>query len=250
MKNNFDVKEVQAKLLEMGKSIADILSAHNIPYMITFGTLLGAVRHGGFIPWDDDFDFYLFADTYDKALKILKKELPPDFIVEDEENEPLYFHGWAHVKDLYSEVYCEEFPQDNIYSHHGISVDLYKATEMKECELEDFIVNEHIAYLSRKLKHELISKVDYDKKVNMLRGNLAKQEKSISNKKLYGLPCKEKRMEYDDVMPLKKYKFEGYEFWGPNNYDNILKSFYGDYLTLPPEKDRTTHYSYVKFLDK
>ena len=54
-----DIKRVQKRLLEMGTVIARILEKHDIPYMITFGTLLGAVRHHGFIPWDDDFDIFL-----------------------------------------------------------------------------------------------------------------------------------------------------------------------------------------------
>ena len=121
-----DIKRVQKRLLEIGKNIATILESNNIPYIITFGTLLGAVRHGGFIPWDDDFDFFLFDDIYDKAIELLRKNLPNDMFLEDEKSELKYFHGWAHVKDMNSEVYCEQFPQDNLYNHHGLSVDLYK----------------------------------------------------------------------------------------------------------------------------
>ena len=55
-----EVKRVQETLLKMAKTIAGILEANDIPYMIAFGTLLGAVRHIVFIPWDDDFEFYLF----------------------------------------------------------------------------------------------------------------------------------------------------------------------------------------------
>ena len=80
-----DIKRVQNRLLEMGKVIADILERNNIPYMITFGTLLGAVRHGGFIPWDDDFDMFLFEDSYEKAMEVLSKELPMDMFLENKD---------------------------------------------------------------------------------------------------------------------------------------------------------------------
>ena len=76
MENSFDIKRVQNRLLEMAKATAAILEKNNIPYQIAFGTLLGAVRHGGFIPWDDDFDFLLFDDSYDKATEALARELP------------------------------------------------------------------------------------------------------------------------------------------------------------------------------
>ena len=115
-----DVKKVQARLLEMAKAIRDVLEAHNIPYFITYGTLLGAVRHQGFIPWDDDFDFYLFDDTYDMAIEVLRAELPEGLFVEDAKSEPKYFHGWAHVKDMNSYTECELFPQDGCYAHKGL----------------------------------------------------------------------------------------------------------------------------------
>ena len=125
-----EVKRVQETLLKMAKTIAGILEANDVPYMIAFGTLLGAVRHKGFIPWDDDFDFYLFDESYDKAIEILRDNLPKDMFLEDEKSEPLFFHAWAHVKDVYSIAECQEYPQDSLYQHKGISVDIYRTKKM------------------------------------------------------------------------------------------------------------------------
>ena len=68
------LKKVQGRLLEMAKSICSILEKNDIPYMLAVGTLLGAVRHQGFIPWDDDFDIFIFDDVYEDAIKCLRKE--------------------------------------------------------------------------------------------------------------------------------------------------------------------------------
>lgn len=243
------LKRTQNRLTEMAVIISKILEENDIPYMITFGTLLGAVRHNGFIPWDDDFDFFLFADSYEKAITILRNNLPPNLFLEDEKTEPLYFHGWAHVKDLNSEVVCDEFPQDSLYAHHGLSVDLYIAKEMKECELEQYVAEEHIAYLTRKLNKELIKLDDYNEKVNQIKSKLEQLPVCNSEKKVFGLNVPEKRMEYDDVFPLKRYMFGEYTFYGPSNADNILKCFYGNYMQLPPKENRTPHYSSVVFKD-
>ncbi|MBQ4477168.1 MAG: GNAT family N-acetyltransferase [Bacteroidales bacterium] len=244
-----DILRVQNCLLEMGNIIARVFEKHNIPYMITFGTLLGAVRHGGFIPWDDDFDFFLFDDTYEYAIEILRKELPDNLFLEDEKSEPLYFHGWAHVKDLNSEVYYEQFPQDNTYSHHGLSVDLFRCKKMKMSELCQYRKIQVEEYLQRKVLHRLISNEEYVKKLEFLTTKIESEEKDTisSNTEILAMAVPERYMEYKDVFPLKKYQFDKYLFYGPKDFDKILKHFYGDYMSLPKEENRIPHYSKVIF---
>lgn len=244
-----DLKRVQKKLLEMGKNIASILESNDIPYIITFGTLLGAVRHGGFIPWDDDFDFFLFDDTYDAAIELLRKELPKDMFLEDEKSESKYFHGWAHVKDMNSEVYCEQFPQDNLYNHHGLSVDLYKCKRIHSSELLDYRIVEMKKYLKRKLDKGIIDLSSYNLQRDILKEAIEKEEKNnpIEDSFIYGMAVKERFMFAKDIFPLKKYLFDGVEFWGPNDSNSILKHFYGDYMQLPSEENRIPHYSKVVF---
>ncbi len=245
------ITKVQKRLSEMGIIIAGILEKYDIPYMITFGTLLGAVRHNGFIPWDDDFDFFLFDDIYDSAIEILRKELPHDLFVEDNKSEPLFFHGWAHVKDLNTEVFCEQFPQDNSYSHHGLSVDLYRCKRMKMSELCDYRKKEAKAYLERKLKHNFISELDFLARLEKIYEQIDVEEKNTidSNIDILAMAVKERYMKCEDVFPLKKYKFGDYSFLGPKNPEAILTHFYGDFMSLPKEKDRIPHYSTIKFLN-
>lgn len=250
-----DVRKVQMRLLDIAKAIKEILERHDIPYFITYGTLLGAVRHKGFIPWDDDFDFYLFDDTYAKAVECLKKELPADYFLENEESEPLYFHGWAHVKDIHSETKCELFPQDSSYAHKGISVDLYRTICMNESNYERYRAEEHLAYIERRRKHGLITEEDYrqrqekqlaalelikDKKPDETAKNIYSEISIYKNKGLYP----------DELFPLKQYQFEDTSFLGPNKPEAQLTRCYGDYMQLPPVDKRKPHYSEVIFFNK
>lgn len=248
-----DVKKVQDRLLEMAVVIRDILESNNIPYFITYGTLLGAVRHQGFIPWDDDFDYYLFDDSYEDAMAVLKAELPIDMFLENWDTEPMYFHSWAHVKDVNSYAVCDLFPQDGKYTHHGISVDLYRLKKISDNSVPLYRLEENIAYLNRRKAKSLITSTDYAIKIhelNRVRNQFLNNNTEVgSNKMVFAtvLPILEK-MQVDDILPLKDYIFEDHLFKGPNNADIFLSSRYGDYMQLPSEDERKPHYSSVVFL--
>lgn len=252
-----DIKRVQSRLLEMAKVVHGILDSNSIPYVITYGTLLGAVRHGGFIPWDDDFDIYLFDDTYEQAMEVLSKQLPDDLFLENEDTEPKYFHGWAHIKDLHTEAICELYPQDGQYLHHGLCIDLYKATKIRREELTLFQLQQRLDYYKRKYNKGLMTEIDYSHQSQATINEIEKEKNRIknyiennSNPYIYGFMSLDGDMfEIDEVYPIKKYQFEDTEFCGPNTYDSFLRRCYGDYMQLPPDDKRKPHYSSVVFYD-
>lgn len=94
-----------------------------------------------------------------------------------------------------------------------------------------------------------IGKNEFEEKIAMLNDKITNIEPNISDKQIFGMSFPEPGMEVDKVFPLKKIKFEDTEFYAPSDSDSILKGFYGDYMKLPPEKDRIPHYDFVKFLD-
>ena len=250
-----NIKLIQDRLLEMAKAITHILENNNIPYFLAWGSLLGAVRHKGFIPWDDDFDLYLFSDTYDKAIELLRNELPNDMFVEDEKSEPLYFHGWAHVKDINSQTTCELFPQDGVYAHKGISIDLYKTTKVKESQEKIFLTEEHISYLNRRYSKGLIDILEYTERINKLEAQLKELKETVEkteyDNEIYACPPQGSNNEFfypNELFPLKKYKFEDTQFLGPANAEVFLARSYNHYLQLPPKDKRLPHYSDVTFL--
>ncbi|MCR4612050.1 MAG: LicD family protein [Lachnospiraceae bacterium] len=247
------IQQIHDRLYHMAKTIIAILENHKIPYSIAYGTLLGAVRHKGFIPWDEDFDMWLFEDSYDEAMKVLREELPEDMFLENEESEPKYFHAWAHVKDLKSEVSHKRFIQDGCYMHHGLYIDLYKLWKVKEREVRKFLNNENRRYILRRKEVGLIDEEEYKKRMSILEEDEEKERinKSESDEEVYALlnvyKCKIMYAKY--VFPLKKYRFEDSYFFGINQAERFLTDLYGDYMTPTPPGERKRGLDSVKIFE-
>ncbi|EXY98301.1 licD family protein, partial [Bacteroides fragilis str. 3998 T(B) 4] len=93
------LRKQQERMFEMLCVIDDICVKNEINYWLSGGTLLGAVRHGGFIPWDDDLDIQLMKDDYNKLLGLLKTELPEQYQLQTSKTDRNYFARYAKVRD-------------------------------------------------------------------------------------------------------------------------------------------------------
>lgn len=249
-----DILKLQKRLLEMAKATTSILDENGYHYMMAFGTLLGAVRHNGFIPWDDDFDMFIFADEYDAAIQCLRDNLPEDIIVHDKKTDPIYWPAWSRLRDLHSRTYTDKFPDDRFYKYTGINLDLYRLKKMKRNEVALWKKKSNIEFLVRKHEVGVLPDDQYEEQfdewttdyVELLQKKTAESD---LNDEVYSalnrtLP---NPIAAGDVFPLKKYKFEDTEFWGPNNADNVLKISFGDYMQIPPFEQRLPHCSGVEF---
>ena len=254
-----DIKKVQARILELAIAVRDILETNDIPYILTYGTLLGAVRHKGFIPWDDDFDLFIFDEKYDEAILLLKKYLPNDMMIEDKETEPMFFHGWARLKDNKTIVNYALSNDNYLYKNKGLGVDLFRPKRMKEYEEQRYRLLEHLAYLKRKIDLGIRSESELSGKIEELKSLLKDEEESVARMgylqrfqtpDVYTFSIVPSRYYLQDLFPLKKYEFEGTCFYGPNNPGPFLTCCYGDYMQLPPVEQRRVHSIDVTFLEE
>lgn len=240
------VKYVQNRLLEMALIATNILDKNGFKYCIAYGTLLGAIRHNGFIPWDDDFDIYLFDDEYDAAVQCLRNNLPSDIVVHDKMNDPIYWPAWSRLRDLNTECFATLYPDDNAYKYRGINLDLYRIKKVDISEVLLYRKRENIEFLCRKKSSGLLSEEAFIKMFNqwtkeynkLLNGNQNKTE----YREVYTFCADNFYFEKDDILPLRKYTFENCTFYGPNNPDNVLKKAFGDYMTIPEYNKRMPHY--------
>lgn len=249
-----NIKKVQKRLLQMAKTTCSILEENGFHYFLTFGSLLGAIRHKGFIPWDDDFDLFLFEDEYEAAMECLRGHLPEDMILQDKKSDSAYYADWAKVRDLKSEIVSEFYPSDNGQMFRGIGVDLYKLKKIKREEIDVHWKREHIEFLVRKHdkgftdNHEFAEKFD-DWCREYVEASNARPLPTAEEDYVYAFVVFIKWMELDEVWPLKQYEFEDTKFWGPANFDAILTRTYGDYRKVPEFENRRPHCKSVKFFE-
>ncbi len=126
------VKSVQAKILKTMKYIDGLCRDNGITYYIMGGTALGAIRHGGFIPWDDDLDIFMTPSEYEKFKACFEKENSEQFILQEWRTTPDYLE-YAKVR-MNGTTFIEECYKDCLDMHHGIYVDimiLHKVPESK-----------------------------------------------------------------------------------------------------------------------
>ena len=256
-----EINECHKLLLNIAKEFDRICTKHNIPYYMLGGTMLGAVRHKGFIPWDDDMDFGIPREFYNQFKEICKTELNTRYKFINEDNSEYAILGIGKIIDtntLMQEIYsidCDEkiginidiFPLDYTNSSKGI-FSLNKRMRMLFKLQKLLFVNSDnrkgimkwIAKFARIIlplnKKTLIS---YINKKFLIR-NKSKRNKYIFNvagawgtkelipKAIFGEPT--------------KYRFEDIELYGVEDYDKYLRSLYSDYNQLPPENKRHIHF--------
>ncbi len=235
------LRDVQLSALKILKEIDRVCKEHKLTYWIDFGTLLGAVRHEGFIPWDDDIDICMVRDDYERFVEIFNKntkdtKLKANLFI-DKVGE--VFIKVAHI-DTPELLFVDIFPIDYLYK------------EMNDSEKFDF--SNTIKKIQKQIRRCKFKNINERKNIfSKLRddniSNLQKVDE-IKPTLFYGLEyyhvthpfcC----FDYDTIFPLKNILFEGYEFPTVNDYDIYLTMIFGDYMTLPKRLHNHNDFSKV-----
>lgn len=245
------LRKAQLRMLDMMKFVDKICQKNNIPYWLDSGTLLGAIRHNGFIPWDDDVDMGMMRKDIPKFIKAVKKETNnTQFIIQTRANDPGFMQEWPVLRDLKSE-YIQDTQLHNLRKYRGLQIDLFPFDSgifrfllvwgqflniMKCNEIEK--------------KHFLRAKIIDQTCAHFLFPIWRLLKISQHHKNLlcctYGCGY-EIFINQNNIFPLKKHNFEGYEFNIPCNYDIYLKKIYGNnYMDLPSEDKRFAHTTEIK----
>lgn len=243
-----ELRRFQLRMLEILKVVDRICREHDIPYWLSCGTLLGAVRHGGFIPWDDDMDIEVRKEDYKRLLKVLEKELPENYAIHNFKTDKAFFFQFSKVRDLHSSM-KEAKDVDIDYKYKGAFIDIFPMEYVSDTSA---VISNKIFMSTFKTMNVLrLKKVKGRSLIIYLLHIFVLMVSSIcrlipvteKNKCLASL-CLDfaYKIKDEELFPLRAIKFEGYEFWAPNKIDVYLKSYFGNnYMELPEEKNRIWH---------
>ena len=258
--NKNDLKKVHEIELEILDEIVRICDKNNLTYFLTYGTLLGAVRHKGFIPWDDDLDIGMPREDYEKFLECCKNELSNKFLLDNKDTNKKYYLNFTKIRKI-GTVMEQDF-QINYNGPKGIWIDIFP--------YDDAIYNKGKVEANKKKIKLIFSILHYKSgfflgnKLLWIKKILGFIAKPINNKMLLEYQDRlmkkdyKKNCEYiisyaseygvsrelvlkQKYFPVKKIEFEGKKYSAPNCYKDILINIYGDYMKLPPKEERRTH---------
>ena len=269
------LRKVQLSMLEIAKEIKRVCDENGINYFLDSGTLLGAVRHKGFIPWDDDMDIGMLRSDYEKFLKIAPSKLDKQYFLQTWDSDPGYSNAFAKVRKLgtvyveetsqysnqkHRELYVDIFPYDvypdNEYSRRktGHKIMLLRNAIWIKCGVKAWLhhtvtwkrIASHMSHFPEEIyaaTHSLDSmKSEYTHYMELYNGESSQYYVPGAGIYKYGkwiIPshCLE---NYQNIL------FENVSFSAPLDYDTYLKHAYGDYMKLPPKNERGNRHKIIE----
>ena len=246
----------QLRMLDILVEVDRICRKHGIQYWLSSGTLIGAMRHNGFIPWDDDLDIEMMRSDYLRLMEVLPRELPDWLALQHADTDPNFFYFYAKVRDRRS-LLKETLDYGRRWKEQGIYIDI-------------FPMEQHPIWLHKLTELSIghtykiwRTSTDDDKSMRQIRrifwfNRYLLYPALRAFAKLFtphavitsgmGIPFHNPRYA-DEIFPLTTHEFEGLQLPVPHDADAHLRHIFGDYMQLPDLSKLALHVAQLEFYE-
>lgn len=282
MMHRITIEEMKKIELDILKDVAAFCDKRGLCYYLCGGTLLGAVRHKGFIPWDDDMDIAMPRNDYEKFLKTYNNDRNT-YKVSGIENNPEWHMPFARVENLQTllyektlkekyrkrHIFIDVFPIDGIPDNHkeekffllkqkllGIianasSFCFFPSRHYSDSKESNVSLKNTIRTFMKYIAILVFASINTQKMIKKINSNAKKY--IIGSTKDIGFAVfvwnwAFEKSSYDSFKTRIKFQFEDAKFWGPAGYDEYLTRTYGDYMTPPPPENQVSHHNFEAYL--
>lgn len=247
------IRRLQMYLLEILVDFDKICRDNGIRYWLSWGSCLGAVRHAGFIPWDDDVDVEMLYEDYVKLVGCFKEN--EKYVLQTPENDLFFVKNYAKFREKRLVTREDDSGASARYKYQGVFIDIFP---LEHCPGKFFSheMKQHGCWLTFFNKKKNLTKLD----MAVFKALRRTHFNTIRHLRNWPDWTKEKEYRFGLGSPFykKKFKpeyfestilvdFEGYKLPIPTGYDGYLKTLYGNYMELPDESDRTQSGHYLDY---
>lgn len=249
--------------LDILQKFIEVCEKLHIQYFAVQGTLLGAIRHQGFIPWDDDLDVGMLREDYEIFIRNGQKLLPDHYFIQTHDTDPAYPHGFAKIRNsqtAFVETTCKNLPMN-----HGIYIDVFPFDFYPDNRLKQAVFEVKKLLLRYRIRCSLYIPADNEPTLKNTLRNILKKISTIiypslehaldAQDQLYksvargknvinnGSPWGKRECFPKQVLEgFTVKKFENINIKVPLHFEEYLTHVYGNYMELPPPEKRISHH--------
>ena len=257
------LRRIQLAELEILDQIHEFCKKNGLRYSLAYGTLIGAVRHGGFIPWDDDIDIVMPREDYNKLLSIWPKEANPQFLLQNKNTHTDFNQNFTKIRKDHTAFLQFEFEKKATYPT-GFFVDIFPGDRIApqgvkrrfqyfNCAISLLYSREGVTSKKDTLPEKVLMKVPRALRLKIRNWCDRNIQKWNNTEHQYFFPSTilDAKVYYpaDLFDNMSEIMFAGKKYMCVRDYDTFLRLYYGDYMQLPPEEKRvlTHHPIFIDF---